>query len=336
MCRLSLRTARGETWRGQSRERQTDRVARQTDPRHRRSPLRFGPHPPRDHRSLVADVGVKGTVETRERERDERIPSGCRWAVSPQHAPPLGSAPNSACRVSPVCGTHLEVPLNVIIPCPSFSRFSSLLSFCRAHVRPKLPTAATDDTYKHARTSSTGGVSLSLFLSLGPLVVVVLVVVVVIIFVIIIVVIVVAVAAHPGCSSSSHVAFFHAVCLYPLPFPFSRPCPLSIAPSPLLPPLQFRGEPLRLPRSRARTSTRTERGRVARYYGLVRAIQPRQLPFFLTRGGQLLTGTAFLRAIVRRDSLVSPSLSFSSPSSLCRPLSFSLSRAQFIVLLAEL
>lgn len=165
MCRLSLRTARSETWRGQSRERQTDRVARQTDPRHRRSPLRFGPHPPRDHRSLVADVGVKGTVETRERERDERIPSGCRWAVSPQHAPPLGSAPNSACRVSPVCGTHLEVPLNVIIPCPSFSRFSSLLSFCRAHVRPKLPTAATDDTYKHARTSSTGGVSLSLSLS---------------------------------------------------------------------------------------------------------------------------------------------------------------------------
>lgn len=114
MCRLSLRTARGETWRGQSRERQTDRVARETDPRHRRSPLRFGPHPPRDYRSLVADVGVKGTVETQERERDERIPSGCRWAVSPQHAPPLGSAPNSACRVSPVCGTHLEVPLNVI------------------------------------------------------------------------------------------------------------------------------------------------------------------------------------------------------------------------------
>lgn len=69
----------------------------------------------------------------------------------------------------------------------------------------------------------------------------------------------------------------------------------------LFPPLPSVANPPRPSRSHARRPhVRNEVG--WRYYGLVRAIQPRQLPFFLTRGGQLLTGTAFLRASMPRLS----------------------------------
>jgi len=173
------------------------------------------------------------------------------------------------------------------------------------------------------------------------------VVVLVVVFVIIVVVIIV-VAVHPGRPSSSYVAFFHTVCLFPLlPLSLSLSFSLSrvlvpsssrffLSPSPLPAPPK-RSNPPRPSRSHARRPlVQNEVG--WRYYGLVRAIQPRQLPFFLTRGGQLLTGTAFLRASMPR---LSP---FFLSRLLCLPLSLSLflsrtplvSRAQFIVLLAEL
>lgn len=134
-----------------------------------------------------------------------------------QHpAPPAGSLPHE---------THLEVHLNVI----TASFFLSSLLVPLFLSRPCQTKTANREPTIQTRTSV---YRRSLY---GQPVVVVAAVVLVVVFVIIVVVIVV-VAAHPGRLSSSYVAFFHTVCLFPLlPLSlcllpsFSRPCPFFLA-----------------------------------------------------------------------------------------------------------